>query len=152
MQEDGAAGVEGGSSSKEEGFHSEAEEGYLAELEVALAKSEPKLEERLLQQHHYVLGLSTREEEHGLGKEIGFIKDTKSIDSIGRFLVLPQQDLPIHVALLVAGEPQIDYNQSYILTSDKFIASVEAKATRKQVLLEEARLCKIATKETKKRR
>jgi hypothetical protein len=53
--------------------------------------------------------------------------------------------------LFTTGEPQIDYNQSYIFTSNKFVASLEAKIEQKQALLEEAWLCKIAVEENKER-
>jgi hypothetical protein len=52
----------------------------------------------------------------------------------------------------MADELQIGYNQSYILTFTKYVASLEAKAARKQALLEDARLCKIVVEENKERR
>ena len=92
------------------------------------------------------------EKEHGWGEEVGFNKNNESTYSIDRFLVLPQQDLPVHDALPANGEPQTDYSQSYILTSNEYVASLEAKATRKQALLEEAHVRKIAVEENKEKR
>jgi hypothetical protein len=41
---------------------------------------------------------------------------------------------------------------SHILTSDEYVASLEAKAAHKQALMEEARIRKIATEDSKERR
>ena len=82
------------------------------------------------------------------GEEIGFNEHSNK-GSIDRFLVLPHEDILIHVTLPVDGEPQIDYSRNYILTSDEYVASLEAKATHKQVVLEETRLKKIAAEESK---
>jgi hypothetical protein len=60
--------------------------------------------------------------------------------------------VPVHAPLLAAIEPQIDYSQSYILTSDEYVASLEAKVAQKQALLEDTRLRKIAAEEGKERR
>jgi hypothetical protein len=99
-----------------------------------------------------VPGQSGGEEEDGWGEEIGFTEANESTDSIDQFLVLPQQDLLVHAALPIGGEPLIDYSQSYILTSDEYVASLEAKATKRQTLVEDARLRKLAAEENKKRR
>jgi hypothetical protein len=64
-------------------------------------------------------------------------------------LILPQQDVLQHDPLPPGGEPQIDYSRSYILTSEEYVSSLEAKASRKQALQEEARLLKIAADENK---
>jgi hypothetical protein len=63
--------------------------------------------------------------------------------------VLPQEDLPVHAPLPTIGEPRIDYSRSHILTYDEFVASLEAKATRKQALLEEVEARRLLTKENK---
>jgi hypothetical protein len=46
----------------------------------------------------------------------------------------------------------LDYSRSYILTSDEYAASLEAKAARKQAVLEEVRVRKIAAEESKEQR
>jgi hypothetical protein len=66
--------------------------------------------------------------------------------------VLPQEDLPVHAPLPRSSEPQIDYSRSHILTSDEFVASLEAKAARKQAILEDAQVRRTAAKETKEMR
>jgi hypothetical protein len=58
----------------------------------------------------------------------------------------------VHEPLPASGEPQIDYSKSYILISEEYVASLEAKACRKQALQEEARLRKLATEESKENR
>jgi hypothetical protein len=152
LQQGRAAGLEGEPGSEEDCCDSKAEEDYLAELEAALGESDPQEKPSLPQQHYYVPGEAGGEEEDGWGEEIGFNEGSESIDSFDQFLVLPQQDLPVHVALPAGGEPQIDYSQSYILTSDEYVASLEAKAARKQAILEDSRLRKIAAEENKERR
>jgi hypothetical protein len=47
------------------------------------------------------------------------------------------------------GKPHIDYSKSYILTSEEYVASFEAKACRKQALQKEAQLKKLVAKESK---
>jgi hypothetical protein len=66
--------------------------------------------------------------------------------------VLPQADLPEHAPLPVNGESQIDYSRSHILTSDEFVASLEAKAAQKQAILEEAHNRRRVAEETKEMR
>jgi hypothetical protein len=66
--------------------------------------------------------------------------------------VLPQEDLPIHIPFPPTGEPQIDYSRSHILTSDEFVASLEAKAAHKQALLEEAQARRTAAEDNKEMR
>jgi hypothetical protein len=63
--------------------------------------------------------------------------------------VVLQEDLPIHAPLFPTGESQIDYIKSHILTSDEFVASLEAKATPIHALLEEAQAWSIAAEENK---
>jgi hypothetical protein len=70
------------------------------------------------------------EGDSGWGEEIGF-SEYSNEGSIDRFLVLPHQDIPSHDPLHEGSEPQIDYSMSHILTSDEYVASLEAKATRK---------------------
>jgi hypothetical protein len=91
------------------------------------------------------------EDDSGWGEEIGFSEHSNE-GSIDRLLVLPHQDIPTHDPLLEASELQTDYSMSHILTSDDYVASLEAKAARKQALMEEARARKIATKDSKERR
>jgi hypothetical protein len=50
--------------------------------------------------------------------------------------MLPQKDLPRHASLPTTREPHIDYSKNHILTFDEFVASLEVKAARKQVLME----------------
>jgi hypothetical protein len=76
-----------------------------------------------------VPGEAGGEEEDGWGEEIGFNEANESTDSFDRFLVLSQQDLPVHAVLPAGGEPQIDYSQSYILISDKYVALGRLQAT-----------------------
>jgi hypothetical protein len=85
-----------------------------------------------------------------MGEEIGFSKQ-KNGRSIDRFLVLLHEDILTHDLLPTGGEPQIDYIMSYIFTSDEYMASLEAKLARKQALLKEARVYKIAAKESKEK-
>jgi hypothetical protein len=66
--------------------------------------------------------------------------------------VLPQEDLPVHAPLPRSSEPQIDYSRSHILTSDEFVASLEAKAARKQDILEDAQVRRTAAEETEEMR
>jgi hypothetical protein len=131
---------------------SEAEEDYLSNLEAVLA--EPEEQEHGLSRRHYFVHPEEgqEEEDHGWGEEVGFTEDQESGDSIDRFLVLPQQDAPIHRSVPTGGEPQIDYSRSHILTSEEFVASLEAKAAKKQQLLEEARLRKIAGEENREKK
>jgi hypothetical protein len=86
------------------------------------------------------------------GEEIGYIEQGHAEDSIDHFLVVSQQDVPQHDPLPLGGEPQIDYSKSYILTSKEYVASLEAKASRKQAVQEEAHLRKIAADENKENR
>jgi hypothetical protein len=86
------------------------------------------------------------------GEIIGYSEQGAWDDSIDRFLVLPQQDVPMHEPLRPGGEPQIDFSKSYILTSEEYMASLEAKASRKQALQEEARLHKVAADASKENR
>jgi hypothetical protein len=121
-------------------------------LEAALERPE---EEHfgLPKRHYFVPPEGAQEEEDpGWGEEIGFSEEEESGESIDRFLVLPQEDVPVHPPLPTAGEPQVDYSRSYILTSNEFVASLEAKATCRNQLLEEARLRKIAAEESKEKR
>ena len=152
MQQGRAAGLEGEPGSEEGYCNSEAEDDYLAKLEAVLRESESQEEPSLLRRHYYVLGKADGEEDDGWGEEIGFNEGSESTYSFDQCLVLPQQDLHIHAILLVGGEPQIDYNQSYILTSDEYVASLEAKAAQKQAILEDSQLRKIAVEENKERR
>jgi hypothetical protein len=138
---------------EEEGeYEFDAEEDYLSHLEAALA--EPEDQEHGLSRRHYVVLLveGEEEQEHGWREEVGFTKDQASADCIDRFLVLPQEDVHVHPTLPTGGKPQVDYSRSYILTSDEFLASLEAKAAKKQQLLEEARLRKIAAEENREKR
>ena len=102
-------------------------------MEAAAAEAEPTPvgEQSPPNMHYYVPGQSQAEEEDGWGEEVGFTENNESTDSSDRFLVLPQQDLLVYDALSAIGEPQIDYSQSYILTSDKYVVSLEAKVARK---------------------
>lgn len=63
--------------------------------------------------------------------------------------MVPQEDLPIHAPLLPTGELQIDYSRSHILTSNEFVASLEATVAHRQALLEEAQVWSIAAEENK---
>jgi hypothetical protein len=87
-----------------------------------------------------------------LDEEIGFSEEQESRESIDRFLVLSQEDVPIYPPLPAVGEPQVDYSRSYILTLDEFVASLEAKAAHKNQLVEEARLRKIAAEESREKK
>jgi hypothetical protein len=148
-----AQSVLGKTDDEDEGaYESEAEEDYLSNLEAALAELEEQ--ECGLHRRHYFVPLEEgqEEEDHGWGEEVGFTEDQESGDSIDRFLVLPQQDVPIHRYVPTGGEPQIDYSRSHILTSEEFMASLEAKAAKKQQLLEEARFRKIAGEENMKKK
>jgi hypothetical protein len=80
---------------------------------------------------------------------IGYSEQGAGDDSIDRFLMLPQQDVPVHEPLPPGREPQIDFSKSYILTFEEYMASLEAKAFRKQALQEEARLSKVAADASK---
>jgi hypothetical protein len=57
------------------------------------------------------------------------------------FLYYHNKIFHVHVVLLATSELQNDYSQSYILTSDEFVASLEAKVVQKQALLVDAGLC-----------
>lgn len=85
-----------------------------------------------------------------MGEEIGFSEQSNG-RSIDRFLILLYEDILAHDLLPTSGEPQIDYTMSYILTFDEYMASLEAKLARKQALLKEAKVCKIAAKENKEK-
>jgi hypothetical protein len=63
--------------------------------------------------------------------------------------VLPQEDLLVYTLLPATGESKIDYSKSHILISDEFVASLEAKAARKQALLEEAETRRLPAEENK---
>jgi hypothetical protein len=141
-----AVGVEGGSDCEERKSDSETQEEYLAHLEAALGESEQLDADRLPKRHYFVPG---NEGDDGWGEEIGFNENSENPDSIDRHLVLPQEDLPVHVPLPATSEPRIDYNRSHILTSDKFVASLEANATQKQALLEEAEMQRLLVEENK---
>jgi hypothetical protein len=135
----------------EEGYESEVEEDYLNQLEVALAM-QPEEDLRSPRSHFYVPAVESElQDDCGWGEEIGFSEHSND-GSIDRFLVLPHEDIPAHDPLPEGGEPQIDYSRSHILTSDEYVASLEAKAARKQALLEEARVRKIASEDSKERR
>jgi hypothetical protein len=126
----------------DDGYESEVEEDYLNQLEAVLSK-EPEEEVRSPRSYFYVLPVECDEEDDlRWGEEIGFSEHSNE-GSIDKFLVLPHEDIPVHVPLPAGGKSQIDYSRSYILTSDEYVASLEAKAARKQTLLEEARLKKI---------
>jgi hypothetical protein len=73
-------------------------------------------------------------------------------DGVDRFLVLPQEEVPVHASLPASWEPVLDQSFSHILTSDEFVAILEAKAARKEALQEEARQKKLALEESKERR
>jgi hypothetical protein len=134
-----------GSDSDESLSKSKEQEEYLVSLEAALAEGEEQPIERPPRQYYFILG-SAAEDDDGWGEEIGF---TEKNDGGGTILVLPQEDLLVHAPLPPTGEPQIDYNKSHILTSDEFVASLEAKAACKQALLEEAQVWRIAAEENK---
>jgi hypothetical protein len=88
----------------------------------------------------YVLPVECDEEsDSGWDEEIGFSEHSNE-GSIDRFLVLPHEDIPVHDPLPAGREPQIDYSRSYILTSDEYVASLEAKIAHKQAFLEEVRV------------
>ena len=113
----------------QDAYKSEAKEDYLNQLEAALT-IEPQEELRSPRSHFYVLVECDEEGDNGWNEEIGFSEHSNE-GSIDRFLVLPHQDIPTHDPLLEAGELQIDYSMSHILTSDEYVASLEAKAARK---------------------
>jgi hypothetical protein len=146
-----ALDMEDGSQSDDSYSESEEQEQYLANLEAALEDIEEHDTETLPRRHYFVPGTAT-EDEGGWGEEIGFNDNSENPDSIDRFLVLPQQDLPVHTPLPASGEPQIDYSRSHILTSNEFVAFLEAKAARKQAILEEAQIRRRAVEENKEMR
>ena len=119
------------------------------QLEAALT-IEPQEELRSPRSHFYVLVECDEEGDNGWNEEIGFSEHSNE-GSIDRFLVLPHQDIPSHDPLLEGDEPQINYSMSHILTSDEYVASLEAKAARKQALMEEEKVHKIATEDSKER-
>jgi hypothetical protein len=135
---------------------SQAEEEYLNELEEALAQAEEQPTGSFV--HYYVPPLARPAVEPGWdesddwGEIIGYSEQGAGNDSIDYFLVLPQQDVPVHEPLPPGGEPQIDFSKSYILTSEEYMALLEAKASRKQALQEEARLRKVAADASKENR
>jgi hypothetical protein len=88
----------------------------------------------------------------GWGEEIEFNDGSGNPDSIDRFLVLPQEDPLVHALFPGSSESQIDYSRSHILTSDEFVASLEAKAARKQDILEDAQVRRTAAEETEEMR
>jgi hypothetical protein len=134
----------------EEGYESEAKEDYLNQLEAALAMH-PEEELRSPRSHFYVPTVECEvEDDCGWDEEIGFSEHSND-GSIDRFFVLPHEDIPMHDPLPEGGKPQIDYSRSHILTSDEYVPSLEAKAARKQALLEEARVRKIASEDSKER-
>jgi hypothetical protein len=90
--------------------------------------------------------------EDNWGEVVGYTENGQADDSIDRFLVLPQQDVPTYEPLPAGGEPQIDFSKSYILTSEEYMASLEAKASKKQALQEESYLRKLAAEESKEAR
>jgi hypothetical protein len=140
--------MEGGVHSDDSQSESEVEEEYLAGLTATLEDPEEQEIESLPKRHYFVPGAAPEEDE-GWGEEIGFNDNNDNPDSIDRFLVLPQADLPEHAPLPANGEPQIDYSRSHILTSDEFVASLEAKAAQKQAILEEAHSRRRTIEETK---
>jgi hypothetical protein len=146
---DGEAAVASESESK-------VEAEYLDALEEALGEAEE--EARAATVHYYVPPETTEGVQAGWGGEdswaevVGYTENGQADDSIDRFLVLPQQDVPTHEPLPAGGEPQIDFSKSYILTSEEYMASLEAKASKKQALHEESRLRKLAAKESKEAR
>jgi hypothetical protein len=118
--------MEGGSYSDDSQSDSKAQEEYFAHLEAALENLEEQDTNSLPKRHYFVLGESPAEED-GWGEEIGFNDGSGNPDSFDRFLVLPQEDLPVHAPLPGSSEPQIDYSKNHILTSNAFVASLEAK-------------------------
>jgi hypothetical protein len=58
----------------------------------------------------------------------------------------------VHAPLPISSESQFDYSRSHILTSDDFVASLEAKAAWKHAIMEEAQVRRIAAEETKEMR
>jgi hypothetical protein len=96
----------------------------------------------------YVLPVECDEEsDSGWDEEIGFSEHSNE-GSIDRFLVLPHEDIHAHDLQPISSEPLIDYFMSYVFMFDEYVASLEAKAIRKQALLEEARTRTIAAKES----
>jgi hypothetical protein len=146
-----AMDMEGGFDCDDSQSDFEAQEEYLAHLEAALKNQEEQDTDNLPKRHYFVPRESPVEED-GWGEEIGFNDGSGNPNSIDRFLVLPQEDLPVHAPLPGSSEPQIDYSRSHILTSDEFVASLEAKAARKQAILAEAQARRIAAEETKEMR
>ena len=135
----------------EEGYESEAEEDYLNQLEAALAM-QPEEDFRFPRSHFYVPAVESElRDDCRWVEEIGFSKYNND-GSIDKFLVLLHEDIPTHDPLHEGGEPQIDYSSSHTLTFDEYMASLEAKAAQKQALLEEARVRKIASEDSKERR
>jgi hypothetical protein len=125
-------------------------------LDEALAQAEEEPTGSFV--HYYVLPLAREAVEprwgegDDWGEVIGYSEQGAGDDSIDRFLVLPQQDVPVHEPPPPDGEPQIDFSKSYILTSEEYMASLEAKASRKQALHEEARFHKVAAEASKENR
>jgi hypothetical protein len=140
--------MEGGVHNDDSQSDSETEEEYLASLTAAL--EDPKEQEiESLPKRHYFVPRAAPEDEGGWDEEIGFNDNNDNLDSIDRFLVVPQADLPKHAP---TGESQIDYSRSHILIYDEFVASLEAKAIQKHAILEEAQSRRRAAEETKEMR
>jgi hypothetical protein len=135
----------------EKGYESEVEEDYLNQLEAALT-TEPEEEPRSPRSHFYIPPVQCNDQDDwSWDEETGFSEHSNE-GSINRFLVLPHEDIPTHDPLPTSGEPQIDYSMSYIITSDEYVATLEAKTAHKQALLEEARIKRTAVEENKERR
>ena len=132
----------------DEGYESKVEEDYLNQLEAAFT-TEQHEELRSPRSHFYIPPVeATEEEDCRWSEEISFNEESTG-RSINRFLVLAHENILVHDPLHVGGELQIDYSRSYILISDEYMASLEAKAACKQALIEEARVHKIAAEESK---
>jgi hypothetical protein len=98
--------------------------------------------------HFYVPPIECNEQyDWGWGEEIGFNEQSNEVFT-NRFLVLPHEDIHAHDLQPISSEPLIDYFMSYVFMFDEYVASLEAKAIRKQALLEEARTRTIAAKES----
>lgn len=114
----------------------------------------PEEEHFGLPKRNYFVLLEDAHEEEDLGwrEEIGFSDEQESRESIDRFLVLLQEDVPIHPLHPAVGKPQVNYSCNYILTSDEFVVLLEAKAAHKNQLVEEAWLRKIVVEESREKR
>jgi hypothetical protein len=87
---------------------SEAEAEYLDALEEALGEAEE--EPRAATVHYYVPPQAREgvqagwDGEDNWGEVVGYTENGQVDDSIDRFLVLPQQDVPTHEPLPAGGE------------------------------------------------